>query len=46
MSAKFTASVAASSRPEAMPGVCGVGAMDLSVVLPVTLSQGLFFINR
>jgi hypothetical protein len=30
MSAKFSASSAGSSRPGTMPGVCGLGAMDLS----------------
>ena len=47
MSAKFAASASALSRPLAIPGVCGLGAMDLSV-LPagVTLSQQLFFIKR
>jgi hypothetical protein len=45
MSAKFAAIVSASSRPATIPGVCGLGAMDLSVIRSVTLSQHLFFIN-
>ncbi len=45
-SPKFRASVSEDSRPGTIPGVCGVGDMDLSLNVPGTLSQHLWFIKR